>query len=110
MDSGPNGLQNKPLITSAKTSSTKTTITGKLQRRPNSGFTIEFFSNPSANEGKKFIGQKSIVNTDASGRLIHLLNEHQGPGGADAHRHGTVRKPRRFQRRHLGVLRPQDGR
>ncbi len=67
VDSGPNGLQNKPLITSAKTSSTKTTITGKLQSRPNSGYTIEFFSNPSGNEGKKYLGEKSIVNTDPSG-------------------------------------------
>jgi hypothetical protein len=55
VDTGANGLQNKPLITSAKTSSTKTTITGKLESRPNSGYTIEFFSNPSANEGKKFL-------------------------------------------------------
>ena len=74
MDSGPNGLQNKPLITSAKTSSTKTTVTGKLQSRPNSGFTIEFFSNPSANEGKKYFGEKSIVNTDASGNATFTFS------------------------------------
>ena len=67
IDNGPNGLQNKPVITSAKSSSTKTTIAGKLASRPDSGYTIEFFSNPSGNEGKKFIGQKSIVNTDPSG-------------------------------------------
>jgi hypothetical protein len=74
VDTGANGLQNKPLITSAKTSSTKTTISGKLQSRPNSGYTIEFFSNPSANEGKKFLGEKSIVNTDSSGNATFTFS------------------------------------
>ena len=74
IDSGPNGLQNKPVLTSAKSSSTKTTITGKLASRPDSGYTIEFYSNPSGNEGKKFIGQKSIVNTDPSGEATFTFS------------------------------------
>jgi CSLREA domain-containing protein len=66
-DAGPNNLQNKPVLTSAKTSSTKTTIVGKLNSTPAKTFKIEFFSNPSStNEGKKFVGQKSVA-TDASG-------------------------------------------
>jgi hypothetical protein len=66
-DAGPNGLQNKPVLSSAKTGSLKTTITGKL----NGGlrdfdYLIQFYSNPSGtDEGKKFIGQK-IVTTDGS--------------------------------------------
>src|SRR5215203_5749754 len=64
-DTGADGLQNKPVISSAKTSSTKTTITGKLNSTPNKTFNIQLFSNPSGtNEGKKFIGQKSVT-TDA---------------------------------------------
>jgi hypothetical protein len=74
IDSGPNGLQNFPVLTSAKSSSTKTTISGKLSSRPNSGYAIEFFSNPSANEGKKFLGQKSIVNTDSSGNATFTFS------------------------------------
>ena len=74
IDSGSNGLQNKPVLTSAKTSSTKTTINGKLESRPNSGYTIDFFSNPSGNEGKKFLGQKSIVNTDPSGNATFTFS------------------------------------
>ena len=65
-DTGSNGLQNKPVISSAKTSSTKTTITGKLDTVPNTLYRVEFFSNPSGNEGKKFVGVK-LVSTDASG-------------------------------------------
>jgi hypothetical protein len=66
VDEGPNGLQNKPVVSSAKSSSTKTTIAGKLSSRPNSGFVVEFYSNPSGGEGKKFMGQK-VVTTDGSG-------------------------------------------
>ena len=67
-DVGPNTLQNFPVITSAKTSSTKTTIKAKLNSTPNKAFKIQFFSNPSGNEGKTFLGQKK-VSTDSSGKV-----------------------------------------
>jgi hypothetical protein len=46
----------------------KTTIKGTLNSKPNDLFVLEFYSNPSGNEGKKFIGQTS-VKTDASGNV-----------------------------------------
>jgi len=66
-DEGPNNLQNKPLINSAKTVSGKTTIQGQLDSIPKldgvvQTYTIEFYSNPQdTNEGKKFFGEKSIT-------------------------------------------------
>ena len=65
-DTGANGLQNFPVLSSAKTVSGETTIKGKLNSDPDRSYTIQFFSNPSGNEGKKFIGQKQ-VSTDALG-------------------------------------------
>ena len=66
-DTGPNNLQNKPVLTSAKTVSGLTTIKGTLNSRPNQPYELQFFSNPSGgDEGKKFIGKKS-VSTDGSG-------------------------------------------
>ena len=59
-------VQNTPVLTSAKTVSGKTTIKGTLGSTAGKIFTIEFFSNPSGDEGKKFIGQKSVT-TDSSG-------------------------------------------
>jgi hypothetical protein len=59
-------VQNKPILSSAKTVSGKTTIKGTLSSTAGETFTIEFFSNPSGDEGKKFVGQKSVT-TDASG-------------------------------------------
>ena len=66
VDTSANGLQNLPVITSARTVSGKTTINAKLASTLSRSFVIQFFSNPSGNEGQKFIGQKA-VNTDASG-------------------------------------------
>jgi len=66
-DSGPNGLQNKPVLTVAKTVSGKTTIKGKLNSHPNETYKIQLFSNPArGSEGKKLIAEKSIT-TDGSG-------------------------------------------
>ncbi len=74
-DSGPNDLQNKPVLTAAKTVSGKTTVKGKLASQPDSGYTIQFFSNPSGtNEGKKFIGEKSLVRTDGSGNATFTFS------------------------------------
>jgi CSLREA domain-containing protein len=61
VDSGPNDLQNKPSVSSAKTLSGKTTIKGTLSSEVGKSYKIEFYSNPSGNEGKKFIGTKSVT-------------------------------------------------
>ena len=73
-DSGPNGLQNKPVLSSAKNSSTKTTITGTLNGGREVTYLIRFFSNPSGtDEGKKFIGQKSVT-TDSFGNVTFTFS------------------------------------
>jgi CSLREA domain-containing protein len=79
-DTGPNGLQDKPVLSSAKTSATSTTVRGKLNSTPNKTFKIQFFSNPSGTEeGKKFLGQKS-VSTDASGNATFSFSPAQKVG------------------------------
>jgi hypothetical protein len=65
-DPGPNNLQNFPEITSAKTGGGQTSIKGRLSSTPNKTFNVLVFSNPSGNEGKKFLGQKSVT-TNGSG-------------------------------------------
>src|SRR5215218_5439583 len=60
-DSGPNGLQNKPVISSARTVSGKTILKGTLGLFPEAGAVIRFYSNPSGEEGKKFLGKKTVV-------------------------------------------------
>ncbi len=66
-DTGSNNLQNKPNLTSAKSSASATTIKGRLISTPATTFKIQLFSNPSdTNEGKKFLGQ-IIVATGPDG-------------------------------------------
>ena len=60
-DTGANNLQNKPVVSSARTGSLKTTFKGRLDSNHDQTFTVEFFSNPSnTNEGKKFIGETTV--------------------------------------------------
>jgi CSLREA domain-containing protein len=69
-DTGPNRLQNFPVITSAST----TTIEGRLNSRPRRTFTIQFFSNPAPNfptgfgEGETFLDEKTVT-TNREGRV-----------------------------------------
>jgi hypothetical protein len=67
-DTGVNNLQNKPVLSSAKNTSSATTVSGKLNSSPAKTFAVQFFSNPAGEEGKKYIGQK-LVTTDASGNV-----------------------------------------
>lgn len=72
-DTGPNNLQNFPVITSAKTGRKGTAIRGTLEGIPSQGiaqgYTIQFFKNPKStkDEGKKFIGQKIAVDGNGDG-------------------------------------------
>jgi CSLREA domain-containing protein len=79
-DTGANALQNKPVITSAKTGDGSTTVRGKLNSAPNRTFKVQFFSNPSGtDEGKVFIGQKSVT-TDGSGNVSFAFSPAQKVG------------------------------
>ena len=62
-DTGPNNLQNFPVITQATSTGTATTIKGTLNSRPRKTFTIQFFSNDPAtgtDEGKTYLGQVNV--------------------------------------------------
>ena len=70
-DSGPNNLQNFPVLSSAITTGGNTTITGTLNSTPNTTFVIDFFSNPACDasgngEGQTYLGLTSVT-TDAVG-------------------------------------------
>ena len=71
-DGSANGLQNFPVINSAARSGGTTTVAGTLNCDPNTKFTIQFFSSPTADpsgfgEAKQYLGDKTYVNTDPSG-------------------------------------------
>ena len=69
-DTGPNNLQNKPVLSSSRKSATgTTTVKGNLNSTPDKTFNLQFFSNPSGtDEGKTLLGSKSVT-TNGSGNV-----------------------------------------
>ena len=70
-DTGPNNLQNFPVITSVTDSGGSVEIVGTLDSLPNEDFSLEFFASDKADashfgEGQVFLGSKD-VSTNASG-------------------------------------------
>ena len=74
-DTGPNNLQNYPVLTSAiataTSANTTATVKGTLNSTPNTSYFIDFYGSPSANasgygEGQVYVGTQ-YVTTDASG-------------------------------------------
>jgi hypothetical protein len=80
VDAGSNGLQNKPVITSATTGSS-TIIKGRLNSVPNKSFTVQVFASPQLSssgngQGKTFLGEKA-VSTDGSGKVTFTFKASQ---------------------------------
>ncbi len=70
-DTGPNGLQNFPLLSSVVSSGTQITLTGTLNSLANTNYRIEFFASAGADpsgygEGARYLGFADVL-TDASG-------------------------------------------
>jgi CSLREA domain-containing protein len=70
-DSGPNDLQNFPVLTSVKSGIAKTEVQGTLNSLPEADYRIQFFSNSACDssgfgQGETFLGE-TFVTTDASG-------------------------------------------
>lgn len=75
-DSGPNGLQNFPVITAVVPGVGFTTIQGTLNSTPNTSFLLQFFSNASCNsEGQTFLGTATPANavTDGTGNATFTV-------------------------------------
>jgi titin len=68
---GPNDLQNFPVLSSAVTSGMQTTIAGTLNSTPSTSFTLQFFSNPTSDPSGHGQGQTLLdtitVTTDSNG-------------------------------------------
>jgi hypothetical protein len=70
-DTGPNNLQNFPVLTTAFSTGGSTTIQGTLNSAASTDYQIDFYSNASCNssgygEGQTYLGSKQ-VSTDGSG-------------------------------------------
>jgi CSLREA domain-containing protein len=72
-DTGPNTLQNFPVITLAQVTGSTRTITGTLNSTPDETFNIDFYSNASCDtaggngEGKTYLGSISVTTDNTTG-------------------------------------------
>ena len=72
-DSGPNFLQNFPLLTAATANPANTVISGTLNSRPNTAYALDFFSSPACDdsghgEGRSYLGITNVT-TDGGGNV-----------------------------------------
>ncbi len=68
---GPNGFENYPVLSSAVASTSGTTVQGTLNAAASETFTIQFFSNPTADpsgfgQGQTYLGSITVT-TDSNG-------------------------------------------
>jgi hypothetical protein len=88
-DTGPNNLQNFPVITAASVVGLMTTVSGTLNSHANTLYRVEFFTSatcdPSGNgEGQIYVGFSANVMTDGSGNATFgpLSFSTTAPGGS----------------------------
>jgi hypothetical protein len=70
--SGPNAMQNYPVLTNINVSGSSDVLNGTLNSTPNTSFTIEFFSSPSGDQGKNYLGSVSVA-TNSSGNATFMF-------------------------------------
>jgi hypothetical protein len=85
-DTGPNNLQNFPVLTSVSSSGGSTTIVGTLNSVANTTYRIEFFANAIGDssghgQGQSFIGDTTVV-TDANGNVSFNMSVPQITSGS----------------------------
>jgi CSLREA domain-containing protein len=86
-DTGPNGLQNFPVLTSASSDGSSTTIAGTLNSTANRTFTIQFFANIDCDssghgEGRFYLGQTSVMTDDSGNAPINTTLSAVVAGGS----------------------------
>jgi hypothetical protein len=78
-DTGPNNLQNTPILTSAVSAGGSTTIQGTLNSTLNTPFRVEFYSSPTCDqsghgEGQRWLGFKGVSTTGNDGVIDAALS------------------------------------
>ncbi len=84
-DTGPNNLQNFPVLTSVSSSGGSTTIAGTLNSVANTAYRLEFFANATIDSsgnggGQSFLGSTTVT-TDANGNASINMSVPQIPAG-----------------------------
>src|ERR1051325_11418975 len=84
-DTGPNQLQNYPILSSATISSNSIAISGTLNSRSNSIFQIDFFASPACDdsgngEAQAYLGTRSVTNSSSGATNFNITLAVAVPG------------------------------
>jgi hypothetical protein len=84
-DTGPNALQNFPVLSSVSIAGGMTQVSGVLDSAPNSTFTLDFYANtlpdPSGHgEGQTYLGSQAVI-TDGNGHADFTATVAAPPAG-----------------------------
>jgi hypothetical protein len=109
-DTGPNNLQNFPVLTAVMTNgASSATVAGSLNSAPSTTYRVELFASSAADptgfgEGERYLGF-ATVSTDAAGNAVFgaTVPAAVGPGEWSP-------RPRPTLEQHLGVQRGHHGR
>ena len=86
LDTGPNGLQNYPVLTSAEVYSGGVLLDGTLNSTPNRSFRLEFFANTACDpsgygEGERFLCAAKVIADGDGNAGFHVPCQSQVPEG-----------------------------
>ena len=80
VDTGPNNLQNFPVITSATSDGATTTISVTLNSTPNTTFAVELFASPLClSMGQTLVHTNPVLTTDGAGDAAFVTDVPGGP-------------------------------
>jgi hypothetical protein len=66
LDGGPNNLQNFPVLITAESDGSSTTVSGALNTHPHSIYIVDYYSSPPDGSDQKYLGAVSVL-TDGNG-------------------------------------------
>ena len=101
-DTGPNGLQNFPVLSEATSGPGTITVSGSLNSIPHSTYTLQVFSNPecvSNSQGLSYLGSTTVKTHDSCNATfsakVPVTTKRRRMDNGNGHRHG---------RKHFGVF------
>ncbi len=85
-DSGPNGLQNYPVLASAVVNGSQVTVTGTLNSSANTQFRIEFFASSTADSSGHGEAERYLGFADITDQRVRQRQHQRGAHGGSRRR------------------------
>jgi hypothetical protein len=78
---GPNDLQNFPVLAEAQSDGHSTNIQGLLNSTPNSGFLLDFYASPPDGSSQTYVGSQAVLTDNNGNTLFNIMLPTAVPNG-----------------------------